>query len=32
LVEGSSKRSGEELEQESTKKQKVDKENDTTEL
>ncbi|GKA17724.1 hypothetical protein Tco_0697561 [Tanacetum coccineum] len=32
LVEGSSKRSGEELEQESTKKQKVDKDKDTTEL
>ncbi|GKB65919.1 hypothetical protein Tco_0927331 [Tanacetum coccineum] len=32
LVEGSSKRAGEELEQESTKKQKVDKDKDTTEL
>ncbi|GKD96365.1 hypothetical protein Tco_1380262, partial [Tanacetum coccineum] len=32
LVEGSSKRAGEELEQESTKKQKVDEDKDTTEL
>ncbi|GJW48580.1 hypothetical protein Tco_0080226 [Tanacetum coccineum] len=32
LVEGSSKRVGEELEQESTKKQKVDEDKDTTEL
>ncbi|GKA22665.1 hypothetical protein Tco_0708627 [Tanacetum coccineum] len=32
LVEGSSKRAGEELEQESTKKQKVDKDKDTAEL
>ncbi|GKD69111.1 hypothetical protein Tco_1323201 [Tanacetum coccineum] len=32
LVEGSSKRAREELEQESTKKQKVDKDKDTTEL
>ncbi|GJX21843.1 putative ribonuclease H-like domain-containing protein [Tanacetum coccineum] len=32
LVEGSSKRTGEELEQESTKKQKVDEDKDTTEL
>ncbi|GJV98661.1 putative ribonuclease H-like domain-containing protein, partial [Tanacetum coccineum] len=32
LVEGSSKRVGEELEQESTKKQKVDKDKDTAEL
>ncbi|GKE26068.1 hypothetical protein Tco_1441452 [Tanacetum coccineum] len=32
LVEGSSKRAREELEQESTKKQKVDEDKDTTEL
>ncbi|GJT02205.1 hypothetical protein Tco_0823374 [Tanacetum coccineum] len=32
LVEGSSKRVGEELEQESTKKQKVDEDKDTTEI
>ncbi|GJU95660.1 hypothetical protein Tco_1320416 [Tanacetum coccineum] len=32
LVEGSSKRAGEELEQESTKKQKVDEDKDTAEL
>ncbi|GJR14469.1 hypothetical protein Tco_0797121 [Tanacetum coccineum] len=32
LVKGSSKRAGEELEQESTKKQKVDEDKDTTEL
>ncbi|GJW91423.1 retrovirus-related pol polyprotein from transposon TNT 1-94, partial [Tanacetum coccineum] len=32
LVEGSSKRAGEELEQERTKKQKVDEDKDTTEL
>ncbi|GKE46297.1 hypothetical protein Tco_1477555 [Tanacetum coccineum] len=32
LVESSSKRAGEELEQESTKKQKVDEDKDTTEL
>ncbi|GJS34445.1 hypothetical protein Tco_0532827 [Tanacetum coccineum] len=32
LVEGSSKRAGEELEQESTKKQKVDEDKDTSEL
>ncbi|GJZ77544.1 hypothetical protein Tco_0642216 [Tanacetum coccineum] len=32
LVEGSSKRVGEELEQESTKKQKMDEDKDTTEL
>ncbi|GJT54745.1 retrovirus-related pol polyprotein from transposon TNT 1-94 [Tanacetum coccineum] len=32
LVEGGSKRTGEELEQESTKKQKVDEDKDTTEL
>ncbi|GKG00937.1 hypothetical protein Tco_0305642, partial [Tanacetum coccineum] len=32
LVEGSSKRAGEELEQESTKKQKVDENKDTAEL
>ncbi|GJR33787.1 hypothetical protein Tco_1209471, partial [Tanacetum coccineum] len=32
LVEGSSKRAGEELEQESTTKQKVDEDKDTTEL
>ncbi|GJS85085.1 hypothetical protein Tco_0751626 [Tanacetum coccineum] len=32
LVEGSSKRAGDELEQESTKKQKVDEDKDTTEL
>ncbi|GJX10340.1 hypothetical protein Tco_0200199 [Tanacetum coccineum] len=32
LVEGSSKRAGEELEQESTKRQKVDEDKDTTEL
>ncbi|GJZ38704.1 hypothetical protein Tco_0585267 [Tanacetum coccineum] len=32
LVEGSSKRAGEELEQESTKNQKVDEDKDTTEL
>ncbi|GJR39390.1 hypothetical protein Tco_1215074 [Tanacetum coccineum] len=32
LVEGSSKRAGEELEQESTKKQKVDEDKDTVEL
>ncbi|GJS21349.1 hypothetical protein Tco_0449981 [Tanacetum coccineum] len=32
LVEGSSKRAGEEIEQESTKKQKVDEDKDTTEL
>ncbi|GKA77364.1 hypothetical protein Tco_0783825 [Tanacetum coccineum] len=32
LVEGSLKRPGEELEQESTKKQKVDEDKDTTEL
>ncbi|GJR84438.1 hypothetical protein Tco_0155223 [Tanacetum coccineum] len=32
LVEGSSKRAGEELEQESTKKQKMDEAKDTTEL
>ncbi|GJX16849.1 hypothetical protein Tco_0217681 [Tanacetum coccineum] len=32
LVEGSSKRAGEELEQESTKKQNVDKDKDTAEL
>ncbi|GKA39149.1 hypothetical protein Tco_0731700 [Tanacetum coccineum] len=32
LVEGSSKRAGEELEQESTKKQKMDEDKDTTEL
>ncbi|GKB65192.1 hypothetical protein Tco_0921378 [Tanacetum coccineum] len=32
LVEGSSKRAGEELEQESTKKQKVDEDKDTTEI
>ncbi|GJU67547.1 hypothetical protein Tco_1253806 [Tanacetum coccineum] len=32
LVEGSLKRAGEELEQESTKKQKVDEDKDTTEL
>ncbi|GJT71375.1 retrovirus-related pol polyprotein from transposon TNT 1-94 [Tanacetum coccineum] len=32
LIEGSSKRAGEELEQESTKKQKVDEDKDTTEL
>ncbi|GJY89253.1 putative ribonuclease H-like domain-containing protein [Tanacetum coccineum] len=32
LVEGSSKRTGEELEQESTKKQKVDEDKDTAEL
>ncbi|GKG00772.1 hypothetical protein Tco_0302462 [Tanacetum coccineum] len=32
LVEGSSKRAGEELEQENTKKQKVDEDKDTTEL
>ncbi|GKA26106.1 hypothetical protein Tco_0712215 [Tanacetum coccineum] len=32
LVEGSSKRAGEELEQESTKKQKVDEDKDTIEL
>ncbi|GJY57475.1 putative ribonuclease H-like domain-containing protein [Tanacetum coccineum] len=32
LVEGSSKRAGEESKQESTKKQKVDEDNDTTEL
>ncbi|GKF28574.1 hypothetical protein Tco_0094916, partial [Tanacetum coccineum] len=32
LVDGSSKRAGEELEQESTKKQKVDEDKDTTEL
>ncbi|GJW90607.1 putative ribonuclease H-like domain-containing protein [Tanacetum coccineum] len=32
LVEGSSKRAGEELEQESIKKQKVDEDKDTTEL
>ncbi|GKD58625.1 hypothetical protein Tco_1296134 [Tanacetum coccineum] len=32
LVEGSSKRAGEELEQESTKKQKVDEDKDTTKL
>ncbi|GJX97486.1 hypothetical protein Tco_0353284, partial [Tanacetum coccineum] len=32
LVEGSSKRAGEELEQESTKKQKVDEDKDKTEL
>ncbi|GJR00135.1 hypothetical protein Tco_0523119 [Tanacetum coccineum] len=32
LVEGSSKRAREELEQESTKKQKVDENKDTTEL
>ncbi|GJV91961.1 retrovirus-related pol polyprotein from transposon TNT 1-94 [Tanacetum coccineum] len=32
LVEGSSKRSGEELKQESTKKQKVDEDKNTTEL
>ncbi|GKE00976.1 hypothetical protein Tco_1388959 [Tanacetum coccineum] len=32
LVESSSKREGEELEQESTKKQKVDEDKDTTEL
>ncbi|GJR00144.1 putative ribonuclease H-like domain-containing protein [Tanacetum coccineum] len=32
LVEGSSKRAGEELEQESTNKQKVDEDKDTTEL
>ncbi|GJR41943.1 hypothetical protein Tco_1310046 [Tanacetum coccineum] len=32
LVEGSSKRAGDELEQESTKKQKVDENKDTTEL
>ncbi|GKA07762.1 hypothetical protein Tco_0686986 [Tanacetum coccineum] len=32
LMEGSSKRAGEELEQESTKKHKVDKDKDTTEL
>ncbi|GJY53530.1 hypothetical protein Tco_0445194 [Tanacetum coccineum] len=32
LVEGSSKRAGEELEQESTKKQKVDEDKDITEL
>ncbi|GKD49167.1 hypothetical protein Tco_1278143 [Tanacetum coccineum] len=32
LVEGSSKRAGEELEQESTKKQKVDENKDTSEL
>ncbi|GJZ69181.1 hypothetical protein Tco_0632731 [Tanacetum coccineum] len=32
LVKGSSKRAGEELEQESTKKQKVDKDKDTAEL
>ncbi|GJU16166.1 hypothetical protein Tco_1144132 [Tanacetum coccineum] len=32
LVEGSSKRAGEELEQESTKKQKVDEDKDTPEL
>ncbi|GJS32636.1 ribonuclease H-like domain-containing protein [Tanacetum coccineum] len=32
LVEGSSKRAGEELEQESTKKHKVDEDKDTTEL
>ncbi|GKD42247.1 hypothetical protein Tco_1266892 [Tanacetum coccineum] len=32
LVEGSSKRAGEELEQKSTKKQKVDEDKDTTEL
>ncbi|GJX99407.1 hypothetical protein Tco_0356426 [Tanacetum coccineum] len=32
LVEGSSKRAGEELKQESTKKQKMDEDKDTTEL
>ncbi|GKF86644.1 hypothetical protein Tco_0254471 [Tanacetum coccineum] len=32
LVEGSSKRAGEELEQESAKKQKVDEDKDTTKL
>ncbi|GKE45153.1 hypothetical protein Tco_1472437 [Tanacetum coccineum] len=32
LVEGSSKRAGEELKQESTKKQKVDEDKETTEL
>ncbi|GKD16308.1 hypothetical protein Tco_1205466, partial [Tanacetum coccineum] len=32
LLEGSSKRAGEELEQESTKKQKVDEDKDTSEL
>ncbi|GJT61721.1 hypothetical protein Tco_1005254 [Tanacetum coccineum] len=32
LVEGSSKRAGEKLEQENTKKQKVDEDKDTTEL
>ncbi|GJU85959.1 hypothetical protein Tco_1293505 [Tanacetum coccineum] len=32
LVEGSSKKAGEEIEQESTKKQKVDEDKDTTEL
>ncbi|GKG24293.1 hypothetical protein Tco_0392329, partial [Tanacetum coccineum] len=32
LVEGSSKRAGEELEQESIKKQKVDEDRETTEL
>ncbi|GKF09319.1 hypothetical protein Tco_0043543 [Tanacetum coccineum] len=32
LVEGSSKRAGEGLEQESTKKQKVDEDKNTTEL
>ncbi|GKF99959.1 hypothetical protein Tco_0301650 [Tanacetum coccineum] len=32
LVEGSSKRAGEELEQESTKKQKVDEDKDIAEL